>query len=123
MAEHNAALFDVRQELDTVIQHGETLLMCFKTIRTSQSSDGNLSGHVTVQDTVVSTCQLPLCRTGHVTAVERSVNGRYSQFTIVFLVGWLVGWLVACSFLVVTHQSTNEGRRNLTTVNVSFVAF
>jgi hypothetical protein len=72
IAEHNTALDQVRHELDTVIQHGETLLMCFKTVRTSQSVDGKLENYV-FHDTIVSTCQLPPCRTGHVTAVERSV--------------------------------------------------
>jgi hypothetical protein len=84
--EHDRALTEVRRHLDTVIQHGETLLMCFKTIRTSSvvqlqhpSTTSSLTDQekncaATYQDTIVTTSQLPLSRVGHVTAVERSVE-------------------------------------------------
>ena len=58
--DHEVARKEVNEDLDSTIKHGEVLLGCFKTIK---STDGT--------EFEAMTSDLPNCRIAHVIAVER----------------------------------------------------
>ena len=64
IAEHDAARYELQRDLETVIDQGENLLVCFKT--TSSQPD-----HRDNNDVVMATQLLPASRVTQVMAVER----------------------------------------------------
>ena len=66
LVEHDEARRDLKRDLETVIDHGEQLLVCFK-----QHHHDNV-------DVVVATQLLPASRATQVMAVERSFESLYA---------------------------------------------
>lgn len=63
IAEHDAARRNLKRDLETVIDEGENLLVCFKTITVQHHHHDN--------DVVMATQLLPASRVTQVMAVER----------------------------------------------------
>ena len=65
IAEHDVAIREVKRELEAVIEHGESLLVCFKMNTNCLQPDHH------GDDVVMATSLLPAYRATHVMAVER----------------------------------------------------
>ena len=78
LAEHDAARRELKRDLETVIEQGEQLLVCFKTVsvqhRPLHDDDVNV---------VMATQLLPASRATQVMAVERSYDNNTLPYRIV----------------------------------------